>query len=234
MKHTLSALILASHIFERISISDRSQEGDLMRKIVALVSRCILMLLPAAAPSVPIPVVFEENRGQADDPVRFLAHGPGYHLLLSSREAVLSLANPKEAASRLLRMRWLGGNAAPVLAGSGQQHGITNYLLGKDSRKWQTGIPHFAAVTHRGVYSGVDLTFHGADGHLEYDLVVAPGTDPSVIQLSFSGADTIRSDGAEGLIFRLRADAGRRALRAEARRASGIPGCQAQFSGGHL
>jgi uncharacterized protein (TIGR03437 family) len=177
-----------------------------MLKIMALVSRSILTLLPAAAPlcaTVPIPVAFEENRGQADDPVRFLAHGSGSVLQLSSREAVLSLANPQAASSNLLRMRWLGGNAAPVLAGSGRQPGITNYLLGKDPRKWQTDIPRYATVTYQGVYRGIDLTFHGAGGRLEYDFVVAPGIDPSVIQLSFSGADTIRSDEAGGLIFRL-------------------------------
>ena len=38
-----------------------------------------------------IPLSFEENRGQSDPCVRFLSHGPGYTLSLTSREVVLAL-----------------------------------------------------------------------------------------------------------------------------------------------
>ena len=39
-----------------------------------------------------VPLQFEANRGQADDAVRFLAHGAGYSLYLAPEEAMLVLA----------------------------------------------------------------------------------------------------------------------------------------------
>ena len=49
----------------------------------------------------------------------------------------------------------------------------------------------------------MDLTFRGAGAQLEYDFAVAPGIDPSVIQLAFAGADSVRTDPTGGLILRL-------------------------------
>src|SRR4051794_12802192 len=51
---------------------------------------------PAPAPTASpdafdgLPLGFEQNAGQADARVRFLAHGRGYTLLLTDREAVFS------------------------------------------------------------------------------------------------------------------------------------------------
>lgn len=41
-----------------------------------------------------LPMAFEVNRGQADEPVKFLARGSGYTLFLSANEAVLALRKP--------------------------------------------------------------------------------------------------------------------------------------------
>ena len=41
-----------------------------------------------------LPIYFEENRGQTDEPLRFLTRGAGYSLFLADGEAVLSLQRP--------------------------------------------------------------------------------------------------------------------------------------------
>jgi hypothetical protein len=56
-------------------------------------------------------------------------------------------------------------------------------------------------VKYHGVYEGVDLVYYGNQGKLEYDFVVAPGTDPKSIQLAFSGVDRIRADNSGDLIL---------------------------------
>ena len=68
-------------------------------------------------------------------------------------------------------------------------------------RSWVTDVARFAKVAYRGVYPGVDLVAYGKQGELEYDLVVAPGADPSRIRLSFAGADRLRLDEAGHLVL---------------------------------
>ena len=41
-----------------------------------------------------LPLSFEVNQGQTAPDVRFLAHGQGYQLFLTSQEAVLTLRQP--------------------------------------------------------------------------------------------------------------------------------------------
>ncbi|MEO8028177.1 MAG: SBBP repeat-containing protein, partial [Bryobacteraceae bacterium] len=51
---------------------------------------------------------------------------------------------------------------------------------------------HFSGVKYRQVYPGVDWIFHGNPDHLEYDFVLAPGSDPSKIELAVDGARSLR------------------------------------------
>jgi hypothetical protein len=147
------------------------------------------------------PLSFEANHGQADSRVRFLARGRNHELLLTADEAALRLKQQASGGdatrTALLKMRLQGGNASPEIEGRELLPGRTNYLIGRDPSKWQTGVPHYAQVAYRGVYPGIDLVFHGRQHQLEYDLVVSPHADPSSIRLSFDGASAMRV-GPEG------------------------------------
>ena len=46
-------------------------------------------------------------------------------------------------------------------------------------------------MAYRGVYSGIDLVYHGGRGQLEYDFDVAAGADPKAIGLSFGGVGSM-------------------------------------------
>src|SRR6185369_14848636 len=46
----------------------------------------------------------------------------------------------------------------------------------------------FGKVRYRDVYPGIDVVYYGNDHRLEYDMVVAPGGDPSVIDITYEGA----------------------------------------------
>ena len=139
-----------------------------------------------------LPLIFEPNRGQSNAQVRFLAHGGGYGLYLTENEAVLAFPARGEAASRAIRMQFVGAVSKPELHSSQPLPGHTNYLIGRDPSQWHRNIPQFARVQYSSLYRGVDLDFYGKQGHLEYDFEVAPGADPSAINLRFEGADTTR------------------------------------------
>ena len=93
-------------------------------------------------------------------------------------------------------MRLAGADQSAVTEGVDRLPGATNYLIGADSSAWHTDVPSYAQVRSAGVYPGIDLVYYGNQRQLEYDFVVAPGADPSLIQLAFEGADRMEVDEA--------------------------------------
>ena len=150
-----------------------------------------------------LPMAFEANEGQAPEAVRFQVRGPGYQLFLARNESVLALRRmEREAAgpgSRLpkpgaraesvaLRMRFLGANPSPAVKGEEPLAQRSHYLVGRDPAAWRTNVPNFARVRYEGLYRGIDQVLYGRQGQLEYDLVVAPGSDPRDIRFALEGA----------------------------------------------
>src|SRR5207244_11237271 len=130
------------------------------------------------------------NQGQTDAQIRFLAHGAGVDVFLRATDAVIVLPGPK-ATSAVLRMQLVGGNAAPTMLGVDKQSGVVSYYLGNDAANWHAGLPTYAQVEYQNVYPGVDQRYYGRGGQLEYDFDLAPGADPTAIQLAFTGADRL-------------------------------------------
>jgi len=149
-----------------------------------------------------LPMSFEENRGQTDRRVRFLSHGQGYSMFLTSSGVVLRLqSSPGETGNQAaIGMDFSGAKAQSVM-GEERQTARSSYFVGNDPSKWVTGAPNYARVRYRRLYPGVDLVFYGNQRQLEYDLVVAPGADPSVIRMQFDGVDRLRLDPAGNLVL---------------------------------
>ncbi|MCI0462324.1 MAG: hypothetical protein L0Z62_35680, partial [Gemmataceae bacterium] len=149
-------------------------------------------------------VRFEANVGQTDERVAFLARGAGYQLFLTQQaEAVLVLPGERGSnTATALRLTPVGGNSAPLVEGLEEQAGKSNYFRGSDPARWQTNVANYGRVEYRDVYHGIDLQYYGnAEGRLEYDFVVAPGSDPSVVALNVEGADRLELDGSGDLLI---------------------------------
>ena len=158
-----------------------------------------------------LPLSFEVNCGQTDAEVRFLSRGSGYTLFLTAGEAVLTLSKPEAQKSHVkiaaepetadatdrqttaptvLHMQLIGANREPQLVGLDELPGKSNYFIGNDPKNWHTNIPTYAKVKYLDVYPGVDLVYYGNHSQLEYDFVLTPGADPSIIRLRFDGLIT--------------------------------------------
>jgi len=162
---------------------------------------------------------FESNTGQMPPEVRFAARGAGYAVFLTSNEMVLSLERKqKSARSRrampvalgrgdkederaVLRMGLIGSNPAPIVRGLKRLPATVNYFVGTDPRHWRVNVPTYTEVKYENVYPGVDLVFYGHQQQLEYDFIVAPGADPTMIVLSFDGADRVIVDESGNLVI---------------------------------
>jgi hypothetical protein len=163
-----------------------------------------------------LPLSFEPNLGQTDPQVKFLSRNSHYNLFLTANEAVFTLpVASREGAPRgamraqklrptaqaVLRMKMVGANPAPQVAGETQLAGHSNYLIGRDASKWVRDADQYARVNYRGIYPGVDLTFYGQQRQLEFDFIVQPGASPNSIALSVEGAKKIATDPSGDIVL---------------------------------
>lgn len=157
-----------------------------------------------------LPLSFEANTGQLAPAVAFAARGAGYALLLTAEGPQLQLQYTLSDPARLaagempvlqattLRTRLVGSNRSAVISGESPSASTSNYLTGRSPAAWHTAVPHYARVRYSAVYPGIDLVYHGDQQQMEYDFVVAPHRDPSVIAMRFdgsSGSPRVDADG---------------------------------------
>jgi hypothetical protein len=156
-----------------------------------------------------LPLSFEVNQGQTDEQVKFLSRGHGYTLLLTRDTAIFALGgNPSVGSTRvsgessgsgtkaqsktaLLRLKLLKANPVTKVSGEDELGGKVSYFIGNDPKKWRTNLPTYGRVKYKNIYPGIDLIYYGNQRHLEYDFVVAPGANPTSIQLDVRGAQHI-------------------------------------------
>lgn len=133
-----------------------------------------------------LPLRFEANRGQFDPSIRFMARAGAYDLLFTADGATL-----RAGAANALRITLPGANPEAEMAGVDRLRARTDYFVGARAN-WRADVPNYNRLAYRQVYPGVDLIYYGANDRLEYDFVLAPGADASVIRLRFTGAGKLR------------------------------------------
>ncbi len=150
-----------------------------------------------------LPLSFEPNYGQADSSIKFLARGVHYNVLLqpdaatlvlnreeASREHLRMHAQAVSATRAAVRMTLEGANPRAAMSSEQMLPGYVNYISSDKSRT-QTGIPTYAVARSSGVYPGIDVLYYGKERELEYDFVVSPQSDPSLIHLLIVGAQPV-------------------------------------------
>jgi hypothetical protein len=167
------------------------------------VASALLFLAPSwVAQSVPnLPnqtsLAFEPNLGQHSPDVSYSASHPAYRISInqSSFSLAIPVAQSKsgQTQTRLLKLRWGGDHSAALWRPGTLQPGKSNYFIGKDASRWVTKVPHYAEVSEIAAMPGVDIRYHASsENELEYDLIVAPGTDAASLRLTVEGADDVR------------------------------------------
>jgi len=166
-----------------------------------------------------LPLSFEINDGQADAATRFLSRGKGYNLYLNATESVLVLGKApadenknrpdNKRAKRpnipvaVVKMKLADANKQARISGLEELKGKSNYFIGNDPAKWRTNVSAYAKVKYEEVYPGIDMVYHGDQGNLEYDFVVAGGADPDDIKMQYEGARSLRINENGDLLIRV-------------------------------
>ena len=166
----------------------------------------------AALRMAKLPLRFEANVGQFDESTRFVARRGAATLLLGDDGATLAISPKRHEAKRpghakadrtqpegaraasapatTLTLKVAGGRAVTPRA-SNLLETKTNYFLGSDPSEWRTNVANYGRVTYPSVRDGVDVVYHGEDGQLEYDFVVAPGADVGAVAMDVGGAASL-------------------------------------------
>jgi hypothetical protein len=156
-----------------------------------------------------LPLLFEANQGQAAADADFLAHGPGYNLLLSPKQMNLALESQSVKGGQnpvhdAIAIEMLDTDQQSQPRGIEELSSKINYLVGKDPSRWQVGVRTFGKVKYENLYPGIDLVFYGTAEHIEYDFIVHPRADTAKIKFSLKsqGTAVVEQDGALALATR--------------------------------
>jgi beta-propeller repeat-containing protein len=116
--------------------------------------------------------------------------------LLLLKATGVDLVSSRDRGSDV-RLEFEGTQSKNAIEGVDRLQSESHYLTGNDPSMWHTGVATYAAVRYRNVYPGIDVVFYGNDRRLEYDFVVRPGADPSVIDLSIDSEDIRLSESGD-------------------------------------
>ncbi|MDX6630120.1 MAG: hypothetical protein QOH00_2366 [Gaiellales bacterium] len=151
-------------------------------------------LLGAERAFAAMPLAFVQNQGQTDARVRYYALGNHYAFYATSDELMLALRKDRPASQLALALRFLGHRRQAEPTGAKRAPGKVNYLRGKRSARWQTGLARYQDIVYRELWPKIDLRLHQKAGSLKYEFHVRPGARVSDIRLAYAGATSLAID----------------------------------------
>jgi hypothetical protein len=81
------------------------------------------------------------------------------------------------------------GAESKLASGEGILSHYSNYFLGRDSTNWRSRVPHYQTVIAKEVWPGIDVEYRADKQGVETIYHVAPGADPTQIQMEYHGLD---------------------------------------------
>lgn len=153
----------------------------------------------AALKTEGLPIAFEPNMKQADARYKFLAHQNGLAMGFLDHSIEVRLAT-KAGSADVLGISFEGSQSSSASAEK-LLPGQVNYLRGSNAANFQRNIPTYARVRYTSLYPGTDLVFYGNGSRLEHDFVLAPGADPRLIALRFTGMRDLQLTPAGDLLI---------------------------------
>ena len=98
----------------------------------------------------------------------------------------------------VVQMTFEGDDRVPEIVGEKKSAGHHNYFLGNEESRWRTEVPLYGSVRYAGLYPGIDLRLREMDGVPEYDLLLQPGAELSLVSVHVEGGQnlSIAKDGS--------------------------------------
>ena len=186
-----------------------------MKRIIVLIA----IIAPALFTQAQDEIWIHPNRGQWDQNISYLIKIPGGNMFLEKGGFTYDLTNigemyehshdhdghdhaeeKEEYEGHVVRTTFLNANV-PVFEESDKADFYENYFLGNDPAKWNSMVYPCGTVDYINLYDGINLSIYENDASLKYDIIVAPGTDPSQFQVQYEGQDNLSIDDDGQLII---------------------------------
>lgn len=156
------------------------------------------------------PVLFVANQGQWAPEILFTAQAGAVRFVFMACEVVIQAPGATDEMATA-RLHLSADTASPAPASitpvAGERASTrVNYFHGSNPSDWRTNVPAYRSLRYPQVAPGVDLIFRDADGAIAYDLVVAPGADPTSVKLDLSGVETLALDDGGAMLMTLTPD----------------------------
>jgi hypothetical protein len=173
-------------------------------KCVAFALSCFLSLTCVAKNTVPTvgkgaqkPLCFVENKGQIAGNAQYTMTAPGMNLYLGNAQLHYQFrktegasgANPKMRTYRM-DVTLLGANKLAVAEATELQDYFEVFYTSSSKAEGITAHT-YNKVTYKEVYPGIDWVLYIKGDKVEYDFVVKPGADASLIKLQYGGATAL-------------------------------------------
>lgn len=166
-----------------------------------LCAAVLCFLLPCAGIYAQEFARFEENKGQWPDQVAFRADIPSgavfieksgltWHLTEAGADGHHAPANIQQKG-HVIRMQFPGASVHSTIRAEQVLDGYSNYFRGTNQQFWAGNVLSFKTSIIENIYPGIDWKVYSNQRGLKYDLVVHPGSAPSVIRMKYQGADKL-------------------------------------------
>lgn len=146
---------------------------------------------------------FVQNAGQLPENVHYKLRAANADIYFETDQLTFNFYNPElleghthterhgsEYVGHAYNMRFEGAFVNAMVEASGEQYSDRINFINENGTF--SDVRSFDAIRYEGVYDGIDLHYFGANGDLKYDVIVAPYADPSVIRMTYEGADEVQ------------------------------------------
>ncbi|MEX1001067.1 MAG: T9SS type B sorting domain-containing protein [Crocinitomicaceae bacterium] len=190
-----------------------------MQKIIVFIIAILALELSVFAQDE---IWMHPNRGQWHENIEYKVKIPGGEMYLEKNGFTYDLNNlgdlydkahhhdghedgkkveEENIKGHVVKTTFVNANPFPIFEELGTADFYENYLIGSDSTKWKSQIYPCSEVDYLELYDGIDLQFYESGANLKYDILIDPGTDPSLFRVSYAGQDKIELNEAGELVI---------------------------------
>lgn len=162
-------------------------------------------------------VVFTKNMGQWPDSILFRASGGGatmwftrdgiyyqYVRTIDDAEPADKTEVAREAGKperfgreqdsvemTMFKAEFVGTSPAVEVVGLDELGYKCNYFIGNEPSRWHANVPNYAGFTLKGLYPGVDVSFRGNNGMMEYEVISSSAAALTQVQVDYLGVQNV-------------------------------------------
>jgi len=148
--------------------------------------------LAPSATLTAVPLGFLENRGQWDNPARFIATKGDVRVFVEPHALTVAV---RERADHITppptRFVFEGASESTSVEGREALPGRYNHYVGGREPLSVEGLTPFAQVLYRDLYTGIDVRLRESACRLEYDVLLAPGATLSDFVVRCEGIERL-------------------------------------------